>query len=133
MKDILEAFPEGASICDCSGKFPLHLCLESGKTWETGVKEVFEASPSALYVQDPELCLYPFMMAAVFSSSCSSSSQRKMQKKQQNECHSFSGVTISPTDSTSELCKTLSLMELTTIYELLRKDPSQVQGGVRSY
>ena len=45
---MLHLNPDAAGIVDSEGSLPLHLCLESGKSWFSGgVKELFLAAPSA--------------------------------------------------------------------------------------
>ena len=46
VKDILELYPEAASIVDPStGKLPIVMAIENGKSWETAVKPLLEAYP----------------------------------------------------------------------------------------
>ena len=101
LKDLLNVHSEAAHIPDFRGNLPLHLSLKSGKTWQTGVFDIYNAYPGALLVPDQDCGLLPFMIAA-------------FQKEQQGvSCQLFSG-------------KLRDNPRLTTVYELLRKDPSQL-------
>ena len=64
IKHTLRVYPKAASIPDSSGNLPLHLSLRAGKTWYTGVKEIFEAAPYAIHVQDRISHQFPFMITA---------------------------------------------------------------------
>ena len=47
--ELLYKFPEGASIADSEGKFPLTLAVDTGKQWVGGgVKSMYDAYPEAL-------------------------------------------------------------------------------------
>lgn len=68
---ILGLYPSAANISNKNGESPLALALRSGKTWEKGVKRLFDASsPSKVSTRDPSDGLYPFMQAAVGKNSC---------------------------------------------------------------
>ncbi|GAX09844.1 hypothetical protein FisN_11Lh178 [Fistulifera solaris] len=65
---ILNANQGGASasagIPDSKGRLPLHVALESQKTWKEGVKQLVEVYPEGVSTVDPTTSLYPFMLAA---------------------------------------------------------------------
>jgi len=46
--------PEAAKVADSNGSLPLHLSLSSGKSWNDGVKELFEAAPHSLQTMDQD-------------------------------------------------------------------------------
>ena len=63
--DILCAiYPNAAAMLDRSGRLPLHHALLSGKTWNAGIKTLFDAHPEGLGRVDPQTGLLPFMAAA---------------------------------------------------------------------
>jgi len=62
---VINPAPKSAQIPNRRGRLPLHLALVHGKSWKQGVREIFSAYPEALNIRDPELRLYPFMLAAV--------------------------------------------------------------------
>ena len=64
MRDALKIYPKAASKPDHNGYLPLHLSLYAGKTWNSGIKEIFEAAPDSNLIQDHETHLFPFMIAA---------------------------------------------------------------------
>ena len=45
---ILARNPGAASIRDNRGNYPLHFAINSGKTWDYGVKSIFDAFPDAI-------------------------------------------------------------------------------------
>lgn len=48
IKDLLELYPEAASITDPIGKLPFMLALETGKSWKTCLEPLWEANPHVL-------------------------------------------------------------------------------------
>jgi hypothetical protein len=52
-----------------NGKLPIHLALESGCVWERGVRSLFYSFPECRFVYDTHTLLFPFMIAAVDSTS----------------------------------------------------------------
>lgn len=59
---IYSSYPEGAHQYDNSGKLPIHVALEEGSTWQSGVKCI---SKGVLRFSERCTGLYPFMLAAV--------------------------------------------------------------------
>ena len=59
------AASQGACIQDPSGRYPLHLALEHGKTWSTGVQALVEAYPEALCLPSGTGKWLPFQLAAL--------------------------------------------------------------------
>jgi len=68
---LLDIFPQAACFPDISGRLPLHLALETNRTWEGGVKALLKAEPRCLTTRDPFTKLYPFMLAAANDSDIS--------------------------------------------------------------
>lgn len=48
IQTILDLHPRGASLVDATGKLPLHLFCESGKTWDEGMEPVYSAYQVAI-------------------------------------------------------------------------------------
>ena len=100
---------------DHDGRFPLHLALHSGKSWDVSVRDIFEAAPDVINVCDSKSGLFPFMIAA-------------SQKPALN--------IIDPNEGKDEEIgrksnwQDQSMIQLCTVYELLRKEPSQVRLGI---
>jgi len=114
IKDAIKAYPQAASISDRFGNLPLHLSLHAGGTWETGVKEIFQAAPNAIYMQDNSSGLSPFMIAASKKNHHGADHHHtRLLKVEEIEIYDF-------------FQKKANLLELTTVFELLRKNPSQV-------
>jgi ankyrin repeat protein len=88
-----------ACIPSPCGRLPLNWAIVSGKKWNEGIKALVEAYPDALGMVDMETGLYPFMLAA-------------------STVTSTETTTTSSSDAGDE-CTTTS-----TIFELLRLDPS---------
>jgi len=117
LKDVVEAYPSAASTRDCTGNLPLHSSLNAGKTWDTGIKEIFEAFPSATYFRDVTYNLFPFMLAAL--------ERQKSTNHQDGNLKPLDVIKQNKFDESS-IQNDTSLMELTTIFELLQRDPCQV-------
>ena len=113
VKDALKIYPHAASISDNHGNLPLHTGLYSGKTWNSGIKEIFEAAPDSNLVQDHKTRLFPFMIAA---SRYNNDSRNQYDNYVLNGHHK----------KESRLRKEGSISELTTIFQLLRNAPFQV-------
>jgi hypothetical protein len=45
LQKIVEVYPQGVSVADNRGNYPLHLACESGKLWANGLATLFEAGP----------------------------------------------------------------------------------------
>ena len=60
---VLSMYPEAARIPDKNGALPLKLALQSGKGWNDGVRELFEAYPEALATLDVDFKYYPEILA----------------------------------------------------------------------
>ena len=115
IKDIISAYPLAASVPDPFGTFPLHLSLRAGNRWDTGVKEIFEAAPNKIHVRDHSSGLLPFMIAA--------------SKKYNHNPTNYQTTEIWKEEQIENILlfqKKIDLLELTTVFELLQKNPSQV-------
>lgn len=96
MKQITNLYPQAAAKLSDDGKFPLHIAISSGHSWIPGVQAIYRAYPHAGRVRDPETGLFPFQLSAM--------------KKH------------GPKDD-AEWERKRHLSELTTAFELLRRDP----------
>merc|ERR1712050_685133 len=52
MQQIVQKFPRGASLEDANGCLPLHLAIESGKSWEGGVQIIHNAYQRAIEIRE---------------------------------------------------------------------------------
>jgi len=93
----------------------LQSSLHAGRTWYTGVKEIFEAAPNSIYIQDHLSGLFPFMIAACKKTD--TDADHRSTKK----------IKVGQFEENSSFQKKVDLLELGTIFELLQKDPSQVK------
>ena len=126
---------------DLTGRYPLHAATISGIQWKEGVKDLFRAFPQALTIRDPLTDLYPFQLAAA-------APLYEKQIEQENEPQDMQDVVEQdprqrlrsrfprrrheplqpPTNTASAAgeCNSNQSIDhtLTTIYRLLRSDPS---------
>ena len=66
IKALLESYPHAAACADGNGRLPLNLALVTGRTWRSGIADILEACPDALFgTRDTATRLAPFMLAAV--------------------------------------------------------------------
>jgi ankyrin repeat protein len=147
---LLQAHPEAAQMVDTAGNTPLALALACGKAWNAGVQELFTASPEVIGSRDGSTKLYPALQAAATivgeeedepaRSQLMSSSSRiyssfplrqdttKTDKVKKREEQKKGDAAAS---SNEVLCSWLSasveVRHLSTIFELLRADPSLVK------
>jgi hypothetical protein len=65
---LLELYPPAARTFDTTepaGRYPLHTALAGRHQWKTGVKELFEGAPEAIFLPDPVTRVYPFQLASI--------------------------------------------------------------------
>mmetsp|Transcript_25188 Transcript_25188/g.33430 ORF Transcript_25188/g.33430 Transcript_25188/m.33430 type:complete len:405 (-) Transcript_25188:379-1593(-) len=106
--EILRYYPEAASVPHpVDGRLPLVSAISSGKTWDGGVRMLFNAEPWVISNRDRVSGLYPFMLAAV------NLDQESMQNKVET-LHSF--VSFRKEEDV-----------LNTIFQLLLADPERVR------
>jgi hypothetical protein len=97
---LLPEYPAAAKCQDpVNGQYPLHAALSSGVSWNDGIQTLLHAFPVALCFHDPLSGLFPFALAA-------------MHKKSNHT--GYAGVERGDSD-------------LSTIYSLLREDPSVIK------
>jgi len=68
---LVNYFPESAKISNAQHSLPLHLAIYSGKCWENGISCLLQHFPDSLDIVDPNVQLYPFMLAASSESNTS--------------------------------------------------------------
>jgi len=64
----LWADPSAAAVANRDGRLPLHLAIDNGIDWSTGIQDLFLANPSAASIRDPVTQLFPFMYASIHDS-----------------------------------------------------------------
>ncbi|CAJ1889110.1 unnamed protein product [Cylindrotheca closterium] len=103
---LLNANPEQAKhpVPNSNGKFHLHYALEAGIGWKEGLEALIRINPFALSERDPSAGLYPFALAAVAAT---------------NHCN-YGDAPEGKQANSREMMD----HHLTTIYDLLRSDPS---------
>jgi hypothetical protein len=97
---LLREYPAAAKWQDpVNGQYPLHAALSSGVSWNDGIQTLLRVFPVALCFHDPLSGLFPFALAATHKKS-----------------NHMGYVGVECVDS-----------DLTTIYSLLREDPSVIK------
>jgi len=91
-----------------SGRLPIFTALEAGLVWEEGIDRLIAVAPRSLLLRDPRTRFPAFLLAASASGKSIVSAQYK--KRKSNEAFVFNR------DARS----------LSTIYTLLRRDPTQL-------
>lgn len=136
---LLSADPLSAQARDDQGKSALHLALESGKAWSGGVCRLFDANPDAIHWVDKQ-GLTPAMAAATVETASAGSTPVPKEVADENAmglltkkekellCRRRLEV-LKPTADEQDLT---GIEQLSTIFELLLKDPPVVPTGLGS-
>lgn len=151
IKALLESYPHAAACADGNGRLPLNLALVTGRTWRSGIADILEACPDALFgTRDTATRLAPFMLAAV--------DQREL--REHSHLAINGGVEYEEADEAELRAKKIAsnqiggmwrfmshetkqrvlekvrqdidIIKLETIFETLRAMPDAVQTGVAS-
>ena len=151
IKVLLESYPHAAACADGNGRLPLNLALVTGRTWRSGIADILEACPDALFgTRDTATRLAPFMLAAV--------DQREL--REHSHLAINGGVEYEEADEAELRAKKIAsnqiggmwrfmshetkqrvlekvrqdidIIKLETIFETLRAMPDAVQTGVAS-
>lgn len=102
INELIASYPQAASLPDNKGRLPLQLAIANGQSFHRGpLKSILYAAPHALTHTDKDTNLFPFMLAAATNEAS----------------YSRSGL-----QKTSDK----NLDQLTTIYLLLKEDPTLV-------
>jgi ankyrin repeat protein len=152
MKLFVQANSQAARAVDASGQTALALALSSGKQWnDEGVEAVFNAAPDMLTRRDRKSCLYPALIAA--SPGSIKESPENVPQVHKGATSSDGGHQRNPPNTTSNADKSLDWynqfesknarnvspsarteadsgaeeITMTTIYELIRAEPSVVK------
>mmetsp|Transcript_5768 Transcript_5768/g.8491 ORF Transcript_5768/g.8491 Transcript_5768/m.8491 type:complete len:449 (-) Transcript_5768:317-1663(-) len=64
---LLVAYPGATRVKNNEKREPLHLALQSGKTWKQGLSNIFHANPASIHGADLDLKLLPFILELVGS------------------------------------------------------------------
>ena len=130
---LCDADPCAASIPDptSNGRLPLHVALSRGSqhSWEESLCHLFAAHPSSVRVQDPVTGLPAFCLACDSLSPIYDHQIEQTAKDIGNRylCWYFL-CREEKTKARKEAVMFLECRKLTTIYEVLRKDPSVLNG-----
>lgn len=62
---LLSLFPQASMIPDALGRLPLHLAVESGKSFRGVLEQLFLAFPEAIRMRDGDHFLLPFLLGAL--------------------------------------------------------------------
>jgi len=103
---LISLFPKACSIPDGIGRLPIHIAIQSGKSWEYVLQKIFKANPNAILMRDGQHFLLPFMLAAL-----------------SNGIHN---------QRASQFRRLPLNAELSTALELLRADPSGIKHAINA-
>lgn len=123
----LKAFPE-AAILRCNGRLPLHIAMQSGKTYGE-VKCLIDLEPKTLKTRDSHTLLYPVLQMAA---------KRPYVAKQSLRFHYVAKNGRKPTvwdkmtpqDRTRDILRVRKLYQLdilSSLFEIIRLDPSVIE------
>lgn len=107
---LLLLFPHACRIPDSYGRLPLHLAIQSGKSYHGALKYLFEEYPDAISMRDGQHYLLPFMLASLSSTTDSGTS---------------------PVNSTP-VARPQAQHTVDSALELLKLDPSGVKTSISS-
>jgi len=108
---LLGEYPQAAKMVNAKGQTPLELAVESGTTWDSGVRKLVRAHPAAVSKRSTQYAnFYPFLCAAVAAGESS---------KRQEPLPSSKRSLMSHLKNVSKQ----DLQFVRTIYGLLRANP----------
>jgi hypothetical protein len=65
IEHLVQVHPRGVALADSLGRLPLHLACEAAKTWDNGVRAIYDAFPDAIrQAEENERSWMPLTMAA---------------------------------------------------------------------
>jgi ankyrin repeat protein len=127
--DVLaELHPEAASQVDNDGRLALHWACVSGKTWQDGVKAIFDANPDATIAGDSNGHL-PFHLAALAMCATEAAEETTEQEPQEVETprrHSRATSMSLRSPSITEPEPDEEAPKVEILFQLLRAEPSVV-------
>jgi hypothetical protein len=119
------------------GRLPIHIAISRGKTWKE-LRPMVEADPRTLRIEDPQSGLAPFQVMTTFcrasilgrqqSIRFCASAERKIRNIEQHETSTQERGAI-----LRRGIRDIQLDSLTTVFELLRREPSALQSRTRGY
>jgi hypothetical protein len=111
--DILaELYPEAASEVDSRGRYALHWACASGKSWEGGLKSIFDANPEAIMAED-ESGYLPFHVAAFTGCHSSTPNEEETRRSSRSDVND---VSEAPPDE-------VDAPQIEILFQLLRAEP----------
>mmetsp|Transcript_7330 Transcript_7330/g.10710 ORF Transcript_7330/g.10710 Transcript_7330/m.10710 type:complete len:391 (-) Transcript_7330:92-1264(-) len=113
LQALLILFPHACRIPDSFDRLPLHLAIQSGKSYHGALKVLFEEFPDSISMRDGQHCLLPFMLAALSSATDSGTMP--------GGSHNFPCLSRSQTERA-----------VNSALELLKLDPSGVKTSISS-
>ena len=119
------------------GRLPIHVAISKGKTWKE-LRPLVEADPRTLRIEDPQSGLAPFQVVATFCRASTlgreqsirfcASAERKIRNIEQH------GKSTQERGSMLRKgIRDIQLDSLTTVFELLRREPSTLESRSRGY
>lgn len=136
IKTLLSVYPRATTIQNANHQLPLTLALCSGKNWYSGIYHIFQSNPSMILTgisRDKSTNLHFFMIAAASNHSEESTSLSRVDHRLAQRIISKKNIGVmwrsfrnseAKRKAEKEAENELERMRLTTIYELLKINPS---------
>jgi hypothetical protein len=124
LEPLLHAYPEAAALVDKDGRLPLHLALESGKSWAS-IRPLLEIFPDALHLVD-RLCtgLTAVALAAMADQNSVEIRVRQLTAGDKGLVSVWNLVPIvRKQEARQQAADELNCERLATIYQVLRSFP----------
>jgi hypothetical protein len=123
----VRAYPRAVRVL-VEGRLPLHMAIEAGKTWDE-LRSLVEEEPRALKVKESATELFPFQLMAI-RQTYTPEQRVRFQHIAQNIAIGTHRKRLSAQDVTKEVRrvqKEYQLDVLSSIYKILRRDPSAIR------
>jgi len=148
MQVLLQTYPEGAMTLNSNGRLPINIAICAGKSWESGICDLFMACPRALLYgsRDIPTRLHPFMLASCsvptiptynnedtnnFGNSDEVERMRAMRNTSRNIGSMWKFLKLESKEHAIILAKNdVESIRLTTVFELLKIMPDAVRSGI---
>lgn len=137
IRELLKAYPNAARISDDQHRTPLALAAANGKAWTAGVEDIFRAAPDLIQWRDGFSKAFPALVSAGSKPAEDSEFATKspgiystFQLRQEEKTIDWQRQALQGNDSphTCAWTETHSdLRHLSTVFELLRADPSIIK------
>jgi hypothetical protein len=119
------------------GRLPIHVAISRGKTWKE-LQPLVEAEPYTLRIEDPQSGLAPFQVMTTFCRTSIAGREQSIRfcASAERKTRNIEWHEISTQERGAILrrgIRDMQLDTLTTVFELLRREPSALQSRSRGY